>query len=122
MKLELRAGLLYVLCSDFILILFHFIVYQRAERHRSQRYCQKLHVQITHRNLQGSRGPQRYTKQHESLIHTSVQHNASVCGHCGSEGRRGCRSGRQVQHPDGLMDEAVSQSAGFGPEVLQSPS
>lgn len=78
MKLELRAGLLYVLCSDFILILFHFIVYQRAERHRSQRYCQKLHVQITHRNLQGSRGPQRYTKQHESLIHTQVSNTMRV--------------------------------------------
>lgn len=29
----------------------------------------------------------------KSYTHNSVQHNPSVCGHCGSEGRRGCRSG-----------------------------
>ncbi|KAI3352169.1 hypothetical protein L3Q82_020981, partial [Scortum barcoo] len=35
---------------------------------------------------------------------------------------KGGQSRERVQHPDSLVDEAVPQSAGPGPQALQSPS
>ena len=43
-------------------------------------------------------------------------------GVCGGQMGEGGQGRERVQHPDSLVDKAVSQSAGPGPEAPQSPS